>query len=67
MADLLRTRIAPLLIPRAAAFSAVRDYLFRTVSQVMLNYRGGPLSRGAAADSCHPHRRRAAPAASTHC
>ena len=48
MADLLRTRIAPLLIPRAAAFSAVRDYLFRTVSQVMLNYRGGPLSRGAA-------------------
>lgn len=48
MADLLRTRIAPLLIPRAAAFTAVRDYLFRTVSQVMLNYRGGPLSRGAA-------------------
>src|ERR1700681_597645 len=48
IADLLRTRIAPLLIPRAAAFSAVREYLFRTVSQVMLNYRGGPLSRGTA-------------------
>jgi 2-polyprenyl-6-methoxyphenol hydroxylase-like FAD-dependent oxidoreductase len=49
IADILRTRIAPLLIPRAAAFGAVREYLFRTVSQVMLNYRGGPLSRGAAA------------------
>ena len=48
IADILRTRIAPLLIPRAAAFGAVREYLFRTVSQVMLNYRGGPLSRGTA-------------------
>ncbi len=48
IADLLRTRIAPLLIPRVAAFGAVREYLFRTVSQVMLNYRGGPLSSGTA-------------------
>jgi 2-polyprenyl-6-methoxyphenol hydroxylase-like FAD-dependent oxidoreductase len=48
IADLLRTRIAPLLIPRAAAFGAVREYLFRTVSQVMLNYRNGPLSSGTA-------------------
>jgi 2-polyprenyl-6-methoxyphenol hydroxylase-like FAD-dependent oxidoreductase len=48
LADLMRTRIAPLLIPRIATFAAVREYLFRTVSQVMLNYRGGPLSRGAA-------------------
>jgi hypothetical protein len=48
IADILRTRIAPLLIPRVAAFGAVREFLFRTVSQVMLNYRGGPLSRGTA-------------------
>jgi 2-polyprenyl-6-methoxyphenol hydroxylase-like FAD-dependent oxidoreductase len=48
IADLMRTRIAPLLIPMAASFEAVREYLFRTVSQVMLNYRHGPLSRGAA-------------------
>ncbi len=48
LADILRTRIAPLLIPRVAAFDAVREYLFRTVSQITLNYRGGPLSRGAA-------------------
>jgi hypothetical protein len=32
----------------AVAFDAVREYLFRTVSQIMLNYRQGPLSRGAA-------------------
>jgi len=47
-ADLLRTRIAPFLIPKVASFDAVRDYMFRTVSQIMLNYRGGPLSRGVA-------------------
>ena len=48
LADILRTRIAPLLIPKAAAFEVVRDYVFRTVSQITLNYRGGPLSRGTA-------------------
>lgn len=48
IADILRTRLAPVLIPIAAGFGAVREYLFRTVSQIMLNYRGGPLSRGAA-------------------
>jgi 2-polyprenyl-6-methoxyphenol hydroxylase-like FAD-dependent oxidoreductase len=50
IADLLRTRIAPLVIPTMAAFQAVREYLFRTVSQITLNYRGGPLSRGAAGE-----------------
>ncbi len=48
IAEILRTRVAPVLIPRVAAFEAVREFLFRTVSQIMLNYRGGPLSRGAA-------------------
>ncbi len=48
IADILRTRIAPVLIPRVAGFETVREYLFRTVSQVMLNYRDGRLSRGAA-------------------
>ena len=41
IADILRTRVAPMLIPRAAAFNAVREFMFRTVSQIMLN-----LSRG---------------------
>jgi len=48
LADFLRTRVAPLLIPRAIAFQPVREFMFRTASQIMLNYRNGPLSRGAA-------------------
>src|ERR1700738_4566833 len=48
IADILRTRVAPVLVPMAAAFDAVREFMFRTVSQITLNYRHGPLSRGAA-------------------
>src|SRR5580700_9094968 len=49
IADVLRTRVAPLLIPAVASFGAAREFLFRTVSQITLNYRGGPLSVGRAA------------------
>src|SRR6201984_1567679 len=31
IADILRTRVAPVLFPMAVAFDAVREYLFRTV------------------------------------
>jgi 2-polyprenyl-6-methoxyphenol hydroxylase-like FAD-dependent oxidoreductase len=48
LADVLRTRIAPLLIPTILGVEAAREYLFRTVSQITLNYRGGPLSAGKA-------------------
>src|SRR5213079_400204 len=48
LADFLRTRVVPLLIPRVIAFEPVREFMFRTVSQIMLNYRNGPLSRGTA-------------------
>ncbi|WP_407179117.1 FAD-dependent monooxygenase [Bradyrhizobium sp. STM 3562] len=48
VADILRTRIAPVVFPLAVNFEVVREFLFRTVSQVMLNYREGPLSRGVA-------------------
>ncbi|MBV9561227.1 MAG: FAD-dependent monooxygenase [Bradyrhizobium sp.] len=48
IADIVRTRLAPILLPFAVHFEAVRDFMFRTVSQIMLNYRNGPLSRGAA-------------------
>ncbi len=47
IANLVRTRLAPVLIPAVARFEATREFLFRTVSQIMLNYRGGPLSDGA--------------------
>jgi 2-polyprenyl-6-methoxyphenol hydroxylase-like FAD-dependent oxidoreductase len=52
LADVLRTRIAPLVIPLVGHFDAAREYLFRTVSQIMLNYRDGPLSEGRAGDVC---------------
>src|ERR1700737_2933156 len=48
IADVVRTRLAPVLIPIAIAFAPVRKFIFRTVSQITLNYRQGPLSRGAA-------------------
>src|SRR3984957_15453226 len=50
VADFVRTRLAPIIMPRALAFAAVRGFLFRTVSQIMVNYRGGPLSAGGAGD-----------------
>jgi 2-polyprenyl-6-methoxyphenol hydroxylase-like FAD-dependent oxidoreductase len=48
IADLVRTRVAPVVIPGVMAFDAVREFIFRTVSQITLNYRGGPLSVGTA-------------------
>lgn len=48
MADLLRTRLAPFLLPKMALFERSREFLFRTVSQITLNYRGMPLSTGVA-------------------
>ncbi len=48
VADIVRTRIVPVIFPRVVALEPVRDYLFRTVSQITLNYRGMPLSVGSA-------------------
>lgn len=49
-AQLMRTRLAPALVPRAFALEPIREYLFRTVSQIMLSYRGMPLSEGTAGE-----------------
>src|ERR1700720_4790172 len=49
IADILRTRVVPVLAPMVTAFDPVREFMFRTVSQIALNYRHGPLSRGEAA------------------
>jgi len=48
IAAVLRTRIAPVLVPKVLAFETAREFLFRTVSQITLNYRGSPLSAGSA-------------------
>jgi len=48
LAGFMRTRVAPALFPTAVGFDAVREFMFRTVSQVRVNYRNGSLSCGAA-------------------
>ena len=48
VADVIRTRIAPVVMPRLIGFDFAREYLFRTVSQIMLSYRDSPLSAGTA-------------------
>ncbi|HEY1900468.1 MAG TPA: FAD-dependent oxidoreductase [Steroidobacteraceae bacterium] len=50
IADFVRTRIVPVVLPAAASFEAWREWMFRTVSQVMINYRGGPISSGEAGE-----------------
>jgi hypothetical protein len=44
IADIMRTRIVPLIFPKVVALEPVRNFIFRTVSQITLNYRGTPLS-----------------------
>ena len=48
IADIIRTRIVPMIFPKVVALEPVREYIFRTVSQITLNYRGTPLSVGSA-------------------
>ena len=48
LAAFVRMHIAPIVIPTAFKFEAVRRFAFRTVSQTAINYRGSRLSRGAA-------------------
>ncbi len=50
IADLVRTRIAPFVLSKLVRFAFARDFLFRTVSQITVNYRGGPLSEGHAGE-----------------
>ncbi len=45
-ADVIRMRLAPLLLPQVVKFQPAREYIFRTVSQITLNYRDRGLSEG---------------------
>jgi len=47
-ANFVRTRIAPLFVSAAYKVEGVREFMFRLVSQCMLNYHGSPLSSGSA-------------------
>jgi FAD binding domain-containing protein len=48
IAQLVRTRFAPMALSRATAITSVREFLFRTVSQINVSYRDMPLSAGVA-------------------
>jgi 2-polyprenyl-6-methoxyphenol hydroxylase-like FAD-dependent oxidoreductase len=48
LADFLRLWIAPAALSGFFTFEAAREFAFRTVSQINVNYRGGPLSEGKA-------------------
>jgi 2-polyprenyl-6-methoxyphenol hydroxylase-like FAD-dependent oxidoreductase len=48
IARLIRLHLVPFLLPPLFALKAVRRYMFRAVSQVVVNYRGSGLSEGRA-------------------
>jgi 2-polyprenyl-6-methoxyphenol hydroxylase-like FAD-dependent oxidoreductase len=48
VADIVRTRVVPTVFPALAKLESFREFLFRTVSQITINYRHCPLSDGRA-------------------
>jgi 2-polyprenyl-6-methoxyphenol hydroxylase-like FAD-dependent oxidoreductase len=50
IANLLRTRIAPLALSAFTHIERAREFLYRTVSQLSLSYADGPMAEGAAGD-----------------
>src|SRR5437899_1081653 len=47
-ADIIRTRLVPTILPALVKFGVFREFMFRTVSQIMINYRHRALSEGRA-------------------
>jgi 2-polyprenyl-6-methoxyphenol hydroxylase-like FAD-dependent oxidoreductase len=50
LAERIRTQVVPRIAPALTGLDFVRKFAFRTVSQMVVNYRRGPLSEGAAGD-----------------
>jgi 2-polyprenyl-6-methoxyphenol hydroxylase-like FAD-dependent oxidoreductase len=48
LARRIRVGVVPRVFPILASFRAVRRLMFRTISQIQVSYRGGPLSEGRA-------------------
>jgi 2-polyprenyl-6-methoxyphenol hydroxylase-like FAD-dependent oxidoreductase len=44
----VRLDVVPVIVPMLFSFEATRRFIFRTISQTAVNYRGGPLSEGRA-------------------
>lgn len=52
LADFVRRRVVPVVASLAYRMAAVREYMFRTLSQTRISYRAGPISQGKAGDIC---------------
>jgi 2-polyprenyl-6-methoxyphenol hydroxylase-like FAD-dependent oxidoreductase len=50
VADFIRTRIVPIIVPTLFKFETARDYMFGAVSQIVVAYRDSALSAGSAGD-----------------
>jgi 2-polyprenyl-6-methoxyphenol hydroxylase-like FAD-dependent oxidoreductase len=50
IAEVVRTRIVPTVLPALVKFDVFRQFLFRTVSQITINYRHCALNEGQAGD-----------------
>jgi 2-polyprenyl-6-methoxyphenol hydroxylase-like FAD-dependent oxidoreductase len=50
VADFIRTRIVPIVVPTLFKFEAAREYMFSAVSQIAIIYRDSPLACGKAGD-----------------
>ncbi|HEY5290507.1 MAG TPA: FAD-dependent oxidoreductase, partial [Caulobacteraceae bacterium] len=50
LAKIIRTRLVPAVLPAVAKLGALREFAFRSVSQITISYRGGPISAGKAGD-----------------
>jgi 2-polyprenyl-6-methoxyphenol hydroxylase-like FAD-dependent oxidoreductase len=48
LADFVRTRIFPVIVPLLFRFKAAREFMFRAVSQISISYRDSPISGGKA-------------------
>jgi 2-polyprenyl-6-methoxyphenol hydroxylase-like FAD-dependent oxidoreductase len=48
LAEIIRKRLAPIVLPQIVKIEPAREYIFRTISQITLNYRGKGLDRGRA-------------------
>jgi 2-polyprenyl-6-methoxyphenol hydroxylase-like FAD-dependent oxidoreductase len=48
LADIIRTRLAPVILPQIVKLAPARAYIFRTISQITLNYRHKGLCEGQA-------------------
>src|SRR3984885_11991248 len=48
LARFVRTKVVPDIVPALFKLGIVRSFMFRTVSQIGINYRGSPLSSGSA-------------------